>query len=111
MDGKSQLSAAPRQAAALVEIRLHREQPPRPTRQGELCAQRRRTSDADPQEPGAAGPASLQSGEKVRENAMSRRAPIALIVCTAMLSMTSAGVRAHDESKYPDMRAQWTRLA
>jgi len=41
---------------------------------------------------------------------MLRRAPIGLIVSAAMLSMTSAGVRAHDESKYPDMRAQWTRL-
>ena len=46
----------------------------------------------------------------MRKNARVRRAPIALIVCTAMLSMTSARVRAHDESKYPDMRAQWTRL-
>jgi len=41
---------------------------------------------------------------------MARRAPIGLIVCAAMLSVTAAGARAHDESKYPDMRAQWTRL-
>ncbi len=41
---------------------------------------------------------------------MARRLPIGLVACAAALAMTASGVRAHDESKYPDMRAQWTRI-
>src|SRR5262249_60326127 len=38
------------------------------------------------------------------------RSPLGPIVRGAMVSVTVAGARAHDESKSPDMRAQWTRL-
>src|SRR4051812_44348725 len=38
------------------------------------------------------------------------RSSIAAMVCTAALCMTLASGLAHDESKYPDWRAQWSRL-
>jgi hypothetical protein len=41
---------------------------------------------------------------------MSCRIPLRPAVLLAVLCVTASGVRAHDETKYPDMRAQWTRI-
>src|SRR5262245_18461508 len=41
---------------------------------------------------------------------MPRRLPIGLIACAAALCVAAADVRAYDDSKYPNMRAQWTRI-
>jgi len=35
---------------------------------------------------------------------------IAAVTRAAMLCVSATGARAHDEKKYPDMRAQWTRI-
>jgi hypothetical protein len=38
------------------------------------------------------------------------RTPIGPIAVAAVLCLTAVGVRAQDDTKYPDMRAQWTRI-
>jgi hypothetical protein len=41
---------------------------------------------------------------------MRNRLPLGLIACAAALCVTAADVRAYDDSKYPNMRSQWTRI-
>jgi hypothetical protein len=41
---------------------------------------------------------------------MRNLAPIGALTLAAMLCATATAVRAHDEQKYPNMRAQWTRI-
>jgi hypothetical protein len=48
--------------------------------------------------------------KNTRRNCMPNQSSIAAIALAAALSITSSGARAFDDSKYPDLKGQWTRV-
>src|SRR4029079_11148091 len=108
LDRKAQLSPSAGQGDDLVGICLLREQPACSDRIGKLCHRRRRAVDADPEESVAAGPPALSVVEFCA--AMRAFSSIGALTVAAMLCVPATSAGAHDEKKYPDMRAQWTRI-
>src|SRR5262245_33598917 len=99
----------------VVRVQLHREQPPRPDRQGQLLCQRRRLPDAGAQGPGAARPEIFQGRSAVTPAnfgaTRTRRITMlkfSLVASVALMS-SLASAQTLDLSKYPDWSGQWKR--